>query len=291
MELVADLHRDYYPYRDVEVLKWQFFDPELPAESVLIGAFDGSTLIGTQAFIPIKAWWDGREILVAQSELTLLLPQYRGGRIFKKLYDAGVEICEEEGFSCILGFTTALKPFASVGFSILGPLYVELLVLSPVRFLLSMLKKGSRWTPPSSLQRTETPQEMKNAGDGTFGLRRDYHYMRHWYLNNPNRAIIHFDCENGVLYTAGYSRPVVFISEITSVQLLEVSVKRAVKGRRREWVCLCRKTNHPSFTMFSIPGAIRIVRERGNLIFRWIGPFRECGEPSIFSEEGYVEVL
>jgi len=288
---VADLHRDYYPYRNAEILKWQFFDPDLPCESVIMGVFDGAKLVGSQGFIPVNAWWEGKEILACQSELTLLLPPYRGGDIFKKLYNAGIERCEQEGFACVFGFTTAVKPFASVGFDILEPWYLELLVLNPVRFLTSMLNKRNGWVPPPALPAYDVPQELMDAKDGTFGLRRDHKYIKHWYVNNPNRFIVYFDRLGGVLYTAGYNKSVVFISEITRLELLEASVKRAVKGRRRQWVSLCRKTNHPSLGAFSIPGAIRVVRHRGNLIFRWIGTFRRYDTPKIFSEEGYVEVL
>lgn len=290
LQVVSDLHQKYFRYRTKECLEWQLFDDDLPSEGIVVGAFDGSKLVGTQAFIPVKSWCNNsRELLASKAELALLLPEYRGSYIFKELFDVGMEFCEQEGIECIFGFTTATKVFHSLGFHILCPWYVELLVLNPARFLKSLLNIRRGWTPPPAAAPPSVPEALQNTKDGTFGLRRDGQYIRHWYVNNPYRTIIYFDQENGVLYTVGRSRPFVFVSEITRYELLQSSVRQSVKGRRRQWVSLCRKTNHPAFNWRTITGAMHIVKHRGSLIFRWIGSFKGHSAPSMFTEEGYGE--
>ena len=53
---VSDLHGEYFSFRSSpQLLDWQFFNTNLPAPGVIVGAFDKGRLVGTQAFIPIEA--------------------------------------------------------------------------------------------------------------------------------------------------------------------------------------------------------------------------------------------
>ena len=50
-----------------EGLIWQYHSESLPFSGVIIGAFDGTELVATQAFIPLVGCYKGRQILTAKS--------------------------------------------------------------------------------------------------------------------------------------------------------------------------------------------------------------------------------
>lgn len=110
----------YKTDRDRKKFIWEFYDA--PAgKSIYVIARDmtSNKIIGTQCAIPIElVLSDGRSILTAKSEDTLVDPEYRGLNIFENMYKLLFEACIRTGIRYIWGLTTAQKPFLRLGFEI-----------------------------------------------------------------------------------------------------------------------------------------------------------------------------
>jgi hypothetical protein len=78
----------------------------------------GNKIIGTQSAIPIVMTDGVSEVLTAKSEDTFVHPDYRGQKLFDKMYDMLFDECIKSGIQYIWGFTYAKKPFEKIGFSI-----------------------------------------------------------------------------------------------------------------------------------------------------------------------------
>lgn len=78
LDAFAKLHAEQGKVVPPAVLEWEYFDPDLTRQGIVVGAYDGDALIGTQAYIPYRAWWMERAVLSCKSESTLLSPSYRG---------------------------------------------------------------------------------------------------------------------------------------------------------------------------------------------------------------------
>jgi GNAT superfamily N-acetyltransferase len=99
--------------------RWEFAEntyDKRPIPYVVIE--DGGKIIGTQAFIPIRMIDRDGIYWTAKSEATLLDPEYRGKRLFEKMYDLLFRYAEEHDFACIWGFTAAIKAFVRMGFTV-----------------------------------------------------------------------------------------------------------------------------------------------------------------------------
>jgi GNAT superfamily N-acetyltransferase len=120
-ERINDLYnRAYGNIRPFKHFQWEFIDG--PAgKAIYIIALDKDTgeIVATQSAIPLyMSGPDGAKILTAKSEDTYVNPDYRGLKIFDKLYDVLFKECTSAGINAIWGFTYALKPFRKVGFDI-----------------------------------------------------------------------------------------------------------------------------------------------------------------------------
>lgn len=76
-------------------------------------------IIGTQAGIPIIFTdGNGNKIMTAKSEDTFVHPDYRGHKLFDRMYELLFAECAKVGIKYIWGFTYARKPFLKLGFQI-----------------------------------------------------------------------------------------------------------------------------------------------------------------------------
>jgi hypothetical protein len=123
IDFVNDLYNTVYKKsRSKAEFEWEFISG--PAgKAIYIVAVDtektGNPIIGTQAAIPLKMQNHlCQEILTAKSEDTLLDPNYRGKKIFDKMYQLLFSACKDAGIEVIWGFTYAKKPFEKLGFEI-----------------------------------------------------------------------------------------------------------------------------------------------------------------------------
>lgn len=110
----------YHMGRDAAKFAWEFKDaPAGPALYVVAKDRTTGQVIGTQCAIPINLIGsNGKIYRTAKSEDTLLNPNYRGKRVFDRMYDVLFEECRKNGILYIWGFTSAQKPFLKIGFDI-----------------------------------------------------------------------------------------------------------------------------------------------------------------------------
>ena len=62
LEAAARLHARWGTEVSPATLDWEYFDPDLTRPGILVGAFDGEELIGTQGYIPYRGWSNPRVI-------------------------------------------------------------------------------------------------------------------------------------------------------------------------------------------------------------------------------------
>ncbi|MBK7850659.1 MAG: GNAT family N-acetyltransferase [Bacteroidetes bacterium] len=112
----------YGNIRPLSFFEWEFIQgPWGKAIYVIAEDLDHPELkiVGTQCAIPmVFCSTDGKEILTAKSEDTYVDPEYRGQKIFDKMYALLFEECKKQGIAFIWGFTYARKPFLNIGFQI-----------------------------------------------------------------------------------------------------------------------------------------------------------------------------
>ncbi|MFL5515070.1 MAG: GNAT family N-acetyltransferase [Gemmatimonadales bacterium] len=272
------------------VLEWEYFDPDLVREGIVVGAFDGDSLIGTQAYIPYRGRWQERAILTCKSESTLLSPSYRGQKVFERMYALGFELCGQAGVDCIWGFTSAVKPFTKVGFDVSGELFQEILSWSPIA-LYRAVRRGVLPTLSPSNWDASTLAPLERPGPGIFGLQRDARYVRHRYVNNPVRRIAFIDVESGTLFSYGGRQPYLLrVSEVVDRGQLTAAVRRCKARVGKQFLGLERFTNHPAFGWATLPGSVRYRRKTAmRIVFKWLGSLEGQPVPELEVEEGYTE--
>jgi hypothetical protein len=118
---VISFHNSIYnENRTREKFLWEFHNaPSGKAIYVIAKDIETQKIVGTQCAIPIELTnADGSNILTAKSEDTLVDPDYRGLQIFEKMYQLLFEECKKQNIKYLWGFTSAIKPFLKLGFSI-----------------------------------------------------------------------------------------------------------------------------------------------------------------------------
>ncbi len=272
------------------VLEWEYFDPDLTREGIVIGAFDGDNLIGTQAYIPYRGRWQERSILTCKSESTLLSPSYRGQKVFERMYALGFDLCRQAGVDCVWGFTSAVKPFTKVGFDVSGELSQEILSWSPIA-LYRAIRRGvePKLAPPA--RDTGALGPLERPGPGIFGLQRDAGYVRHRYVNNPVRQIAFIDAESGTLFSYGGRQPYLLrVSEVVDRTQLTGAVRRCKARVGKHFLGVERFTNHPAFGWGTLPGSVCYRRKTAmRIVFKWLGSLEGQPVPELEVEEGYTE--
>lgn len=134
--------------RSYDIFKWEFVDAPAGTAIYVVAkdteAVDPDALIGIQCAIPMNFQRpDGTLVLTAKSEDTIVDPNYRGKGIFNKMYDFLFEECSKKGILYIWGFTSAIKPFAKIGFDAPFQQQRGLLVLNPIESTKILAKKGN----------------------------------------------------------------------------------------------------------------------------------------------------
>jgi len=70
---------------------------------------DNNGIVGMQGMIPIYLNIRRKKCLSGKSENSLLNSKYRGGTLFKDLYDFAMSLCKSREMCCVWGFTSAVK--------------------------------------------------------------------------------------------------------------------------------------------------------------------------------------
>lgn len=118
-EEINNFHnRIYNSNRTIQQFYWEFNNCPF-GKSIYVIAEDEGNIVGTNCIIPIDLITaDNKIIKSGKSEDTLVDPNYRGQKIFYKIYDFLFEKCKEAGIQVIWGFTSAKKSFKNLGFLI-----------------------------------------------------------------------------------------------------------------------------------------------------------------------------
>jgi len=119
-EVIRFYNSIYKSNRTREKFDWEFSDAAA-GKAIYVIAKDADTqkIVGTQCAIPIELIAaEGKTILTAKSEDTLVDPTYRGLNIFENMYKLLFEECRKSGIKYLWGFTSAKKPFLKLGFEI-----------------------------------------------------------------------------------------------------------------------------------------------------------------------------
>ncbi len=289
LDAFARLHAEQGKVVPPPVLEWEYFDRDLTRPGIIVGAYDGDMLIGTQAFIPYRGWWKDRAVLTCKSESTLLSPSYRGRKVFDRMYALGFDLCREAGVDCIWGFTSAEKPFSKIGFDVSGELFQEFLSWSPLRLWLAIRRR----VPPTlrPRPRAQEPAPIARSKHGEFGLERDAAYVRHRYVNNPVRNIAYVDEETGTLFSYGGRLSYLLrISEVVDRSGLAGAVRRCKARVGKDFLGVERFSNHPVFGWGTLPGSVYRRRTTPmRIVFKWLGPLEGTPTPGFEVDEGYTE--
>jgi hypothetical protein len=118
---INDFHNKFHnDNRDVNKFNWEFNSaPAGKAIYVIAEDKESGSIVGTQAAILINLRdSDGRDIISAKSEDTLVDPGFRGLQIFERMYELLISGCKQQGVEYIWGFTSAQKPFRKIGFEL-----------------------------------------------------------------------------------------------------------------------------------------------------------------------------
>lgn len=288
---IAELHAATTQRRaDPGLLGWQFFDPALPAPGILVGAWDGARLAGTQGFIPTAAKLGGEEVLSVKSELTLVDSRYRGQGLFDGMYKLGLELCAAAGIACAWGFTSAVKPFQKAGFDTSVTVFDEYIVLRPLRFALAR-KLAPKALPETDLPAADVAARLAPApARDMLTLVPDLARLRYRYAANPWMRIVGVDAAHGVLYSQDRGRTdIVRLSEAPSLEAVVRSIASFAFKQRPAWLALYRFTNQP--LAGPLLGRAVIIRRpsAARLVFRWVGEREGRPRPRLRIEEGYKE--
>ncbi|WIV51406.1 GNAT family N-acetyltransferase [Marivivens sp. LCG002] len=284
-ETVSAFHREVGSQdANTSTLMWQYRSTSLPMEGVIVGAFLGDRLIGTQALIPMIATLNGQKLLSAKSEYTLLDPVCRGLGVFASMYKVVFEWARDKNIACIWGFTSAIKPFEKAGFQIGNELFDEVIVLKPFSYLLNRVLKLA----PKSISRSLIePKSMDSAQGAAFEILRDERYFNYRYFENPYRNIVWFDKDRSVLYTAKPSASDLFISEITDPELLKGSLIALRKQNLGSGV-VRRITTHPTFDKYTaFPSLYKRTASGNFIVYKWLD--REAEIPAFTVDEGHTQ--
>ncbi|MFZ6014277.1 MAG: GNAT family N-acetyltransferase [Bacteroidota bacterium] len=128
----------YRTHRPVENFRWEFIDGPKGKAIYVVAVEQAETsrtkIVGIQCAIPLDLTQpDGTNVLTAKSEDTLVHPDYRGQKLFERMYELLFEECKKSGIKYIWGFTPALKAFQRLGFEAPFQTTQGLLVFKPIQ--------------------------------------------------------------------------------------------------------------------------------------------------------------
>ncbi|MCB2230488.1 GNAT family N-acetyltransferase [bacterium] len=105
--------------RSLDQWRWDFDNGLYETDQLPFAvADDDGRIVGTQAFIPIRFIDREGVYWTAKSEETLVDPDYRGQKLFDRMYELLFDYAKERDLRYVWGFTPATKAFLKLGFKI-----------------------------------------------------------------------------------------------------------------------------------------------------------------------------
>ncbi|MCX8095791.1 MAG: GNAT family N-acetyltransferase [Caldisericia bacterium] len=105
-EDILPLFKNVTPELEVDIKKWRWKYIDNPLKENLIAVYqskDGE-IVGEEAIVPFKAYFKGEIVKIGHSVDSMVLKEYRGKGIFKKLAIKTLEEGKERGYSYFYGF-------------------------------------------------------------------------------------------------------------------------------------------------------------------------------------------
>ena len=306
----AFYNRIYNSNRTMDQFLWEFHNGPF-GKSIYVIAEDNGKIVGTNCVIPINLITSDNQIIRSgKSEDTLVDPEYRGQKVFYKIYEFLFEKSKEANIQVIWGFTSAKKPFKNLGFQIpfdnkqslavnnVWKSYKYLKSLNPknkitdklkifILCALSKFKSIGKLKPQRSgflIEKTDkivngideliskTQKEVKNS----FAIEQTADFQEWRIYSNPNYFKTH---TFGIYNNKKLVALIVFNSNHNDVAYI------------------CQSTFHPEFTS---PEKVRILKSVTGMLFKegialvrtWLFDSNptNANEISIYHEAGYVNL-
>jgi len=104
-EDLIELFQSVTPELEVDIQKWRWKYLENPLKENLILVYeDRKKIVGEEAIVPFKAYFKGEILKIGHSVDSMVLNEYRGKGIFKKLALKSLKEGKEMGYSYFYGF-------------------------------------------------------------------------------------------------------------------------------------------------------------------------------------------
>jgi predicted acetyltransferase len=104
-EDLIELFQRVTPELEVDIQKWRWKYLENPLKENLILVYeDRKKIVGEEAIVPFKAYFKGKILKIGHSVDSMVLNEYRGKGIFKKLALKSLKEGKERGYSYFYGF-------------------------------------------------------------------------------------------------------------------------------------------------------------------------------------------
>jgi predicted acetyltransferase len=104
-EDLIELFQSVTPELEVDIQKWRWKYLENPLKENLILVYeDRKKIVGEEAIVPFKAYFKGKILKIGHSVDSMVLNEYRGKGIFKKLALKSLKEGKERGYSYFYGF-------------------------------------------------------------------------------------------------------------------------------------------------------------------------------------------
>ena len=110
-------NRTHYKQRFLDQWRWEFLHIDFDDSQIpFVVVEENGRIGGTQALIPIKMIDKDGVFWTAKSEETMIAAEYRGKKLFERMYHLLFEYTRKNNIRYIWGFTPAKKAFTRLGF-------------------------------------------------------------------------------------------------------------------------------------------------------------------------------
>gem|GEM_PF-4678081 len=149
-----ELNYEFFKYKNNE-------NPFLKGEPIIYLITDKNKIIGANSFFPIEIIIDGKTYLGVQSGDTMVLSDYRGKGLFKKVISYAIKDLSDNGYDFIIGFANnnSYPGFIKLGFNRVDELKVYKTIIN-----FKCINKVKRSSILKLIAKTNLPNFALNIG-------------------------------------------------------------------------------------------------------------------------------